>query len=398
MMAPRRVKVCHIITRLIVGGAQENTILSCARVDQRQYDTRLITGPQTGREGSLHGEARALGVSIAIVPTLVRELSPANDLRALPALVRLLRAEGPDIVHTHSSKAGILGRAAAWLAGVPRVVHTVHGWSFHDYMSPIRHHAYIVLERAMARRTDRLIVVTHRDRHKGLAARVGRPAQYLLVRSGVDLTPFRDARESPAAVRATLGVPADARVIGSVIRLSAQKDPLTLVRAAAVVLRTLPDVYWIIVGDGLLRGEVEALAERLGIRDRICLTGIRRDIPALMRAFDVFVLSSLWEGLSRVIPQAMASGVPIVASAVDGTSDAIEDGVSGMLVPLASPDALAQRTIEILTNPLLAKKLTESGQGRAQEFELTTMIRQLEALYDELATGAGAFASRVALR
>jgi glycosyltransferase involved in cell wall biosynthesis len=240
------------------------------------------------------------------------------------------------------------------------------------------------LERLTAQWTARLIVVSDRDRQTGLAHGIGTPRRYVLIRSGVDLGPFRDAPRHRAAVRANLGIPPEAPVLGAVMRLCAQKDPLTMLKAAAEVLRRIDGAHLVIVGDGPLRGDFERLAGTLGIRDRLRMTGLRRDVPALMGAFDVLVLTSLWEGLPRVIPQAMAAEVPIVATGVDGVNEAIEDGVTGRLAPPQAPHLLAQRVIEVLEAPDHARAMAARARERTVEFELDEMLRRVEGLYRAL--------------
>ncbi len=386
--APGEVDVCHVITRLIVGGAQENTVLTCAGLARAGHRCLLVTGPQTGPEGDLRGEAEQLEVPVCVVPSLVREVAPRRDLAAVLRLRRIFERSRPRIVHTHSSKAGILGRLAARWARVPVVVHTVHGWGFHGSTPPARRAAYVAVERLVARWTARLVVVSERDRTAGLGDRIGTPGQYTLIRSGVDLAPFREARRHRAAIRASLGLPPTAPVIGAVTRLAAQKDPTTLVRAAGAVLRDLAGAHLVIVGDGPLRGECERLVAALGIAPRVRLTGIRRDVAALMGAFDVLALTSLWEGLPRVIPQAMAAGVPIVASAVDGVTEVIEDGRTGLLVPPGNPDVLAGRLRALLLEPGRGQALAARAGAHAGEFELDEMLRRLDALYRELGARA----------
>jgi glycosyltransferase involved in cell wall biosynthesis len=395
--APRRLKICHIITRLIVGGAQENTIFSCARLDPARYETLLVAGPETGPEGDLQDEARRLGVRLVRVEPLVREPRPRRDAAALAALWRVLRRERPDLVHTHSSKAGALGRTAAWLAGVP-AVHTVHGWSFHDYMPWAARRLYVSAERVLARRTQRLIVVSRRDRDKGLRAGIGRASQYVLVRSGVDLGTFRADPAGGAAVRAALGLPAGARVVGAVTRLTEQKDPRTLLRVAARVIPERADVYFVLAGDGPLRRELEETAATLGLGARIRFLGICRDVPALMTAFDVLVACSLWEGLPRVVPEAMAVGVPVVAAGVDGVPEAIEDGVSGLLAPPGDVTGLADRLLRILSDADLARRLAGSARDRVQEFDLSLMIAQLDGVYRDVLAAREPGRARAAAR
>lgn len=383
----RRIRVTEVITRLIVGGAQETAILTCARLDPERFEAGLVTGPQTGPEGSLHGWARELDVRLDVEPSLVRELSPVRDLLALFRLWRRFRRECPDVVHTHSSKAGVVGRLAARLAGVPVVVHTVHGWSFHDHMSRRERAVYVRLERLAARWTDRLVLVTERDRAKGSSEGIGRPGQYVTIRSGVDLTPYGAGDGS--GLHAELGIPAGAPVVGTVARLSPQKDPIGFVEAGAEVLGKRPEAHLVFVGDGPMRGEVERRAAELGVADRLHLAGIRRDVPDVLRAFDVFVAGSLWEGLPRTVIQAMASGVPVVASAVDGIAEAVRDGESGLLVPPGDRRAMAGAVLRILDDEGLATRLADGGRDRAEEFAEGVMIERLEGLYRELADGAG---------
>ncbi len=384
-----RVRVLQVITRLIVGGAQETAILIAEMLDPMRFTADLVCGPQTGTEGSLIEDARGRGIHLLVEPTLVREVNPAKDLLALVRLVRLIRRGRYDIVHTHSSKAGILGRVAAWLAGTPVVVHTVHGWGHNDHQHPLVQRVYICLEKLALPITDRLIAVSPVNVEKGLRDGIGRAEDYVVIRSGIDLDRFGHPRVPRDRVRAALGLAADVPVVGSVTRLSPQKAPLDLVRAAAVVAQSVPEAAFIVVGDGPLRPELEALIAELGLGDRFVLTGLRDDVPELMAAFDVFVLSSLWEGLPRVLPQAMAAGLPIVATAADGSAEAVHDGVNGRLTPPGDPEALARAIVELLRDPQQATRMGQAGLARASEFGARRMVEQVTDLYEELMTRKG---------
>lgn len=382
--------VLHIITRLIVGGAQENTMYTAALLYPARYRVEVLSGPQTGSEGSLIEETRTRGVPLTIYPRLLRQISPWNDLRSLIDLTRLMRRKRYTIVHTHSSKAGILGRLAARLAGVPIIVHTVHGWSFHDYMSPLTRNIYIWLERWMARFTGALIVVAEQDIQKGLQAGIGRQEQYHLIHSAIPLDEFNPAHIDRAAVRQELGIPPEAVVVGNVGRFSAQKNPLDWVKAAGKVGRARPQARFLLVGDGPLRPEVEAALQMEGIADQTILTGLRRDVPRWMGTMDVFLLSSLWEGLPRVIPQAMAMGLPVVANRADGTVEAIQDGQTGFLCTPGSIDEMAEHCLALVDNPLLRHEMGTRGQAFAgQEFDLNRMIHQIDQLYETLLNRPG---------
>ena len=376
-------RVCHVITRLIVGGAQEATIYACASVDRAVFPSVLATGPQTGPEGDLRRLARERDVAIVEVPALVRELAPLRDARALGMLRRLFRESRPEIVHTHSSKAGLLGRIAAKREGVPVIVHTVHGWSFHDNMTSARRAVYIRLERLAARWTDRIITVSNLDRRKGLAARIGSPSQYRLVHELNDLQRYSDRAQDGPSARATLGIPPGSFVVGTVGRLSHQKDPQTWVRTASLVATEVPDARFVIVGDGDLRSETESLVAALGLGDRVTFTGLRDDVPRILPAFDALLLTSRWEGLPLTIPQAMASGVPVVASAVDGNGEIVQDGENGLLAPPATPRMLADAVLRLRDRDLAAR-LVERGRETARDFSLERTIPQLEQLYAEV--------------
>ncbi len=383
------IRVLHPITRLIVGGAQENTMLTAQLLDPARWQVDVLSGPQTGREGSLIETVRERGIPLIIEPSLVREVNPLQDLRALFRLARLMRQGRYTIVHTHSSKAGIVGRWAAKLAGVPIIVHTVHGWGHHDRQHPLIRAYYILLEKLTLPITDKLIVVSPLNTEKGLADGIGRPEHYTVIRSGIELERFGHPQVDRATTRAAWNIPLDAPVVGTVTRLSAQKAPLDFVRAAAQVAAAVPNVYFLVVGDGPLRAEVEQLARDLGISERLVLTGLRRDVPEQLAAMDIFALSSLWEGLPRVLPQAMASGLPVVATATDGSIEAVTDGENGFLVPPGQPAVLAESLIRLLRDPALARQMGEAGRHRVAEFDVRTMVAQIDQLYQELLAKKG---------
>jgi len=381
----KKVSVLHAITRLIVGGAQENTMYTAAMLDKERFRAEILSGPQTGSEGSLIDEVRANGVPLTIVPDLLRQVSPRHDLRALYGMARIMRNTGYTIVHTHSSKAGILGRLAARMAGAPIIVHTVHGWSFHDYMPATMRAFYKLLERWMASYTDAIIVVTDRDQQKGLQARIGKEDKYHLIRSAIPLEDFNPARTNRQATRQELGIPTKAMVVGNVGRFSKQKNPLDWARVAGILGRADPLLHFLLVGDGPLRPMVENRLQEEGIRDRTILTGLRRDVANLMSAMDIFMLSSLWEGLPRVIPQAMAMGLPVVANQADGTDDAIHDGENGYLCSPGEVEIMAERCQELIREPLKRLEMGERGRAYAtKEFDLRRMITQIETLYEQL--------------
>jgi glycosyltransferase involved in cell wall biosynthesis len=384
------IPVLHPITRLIVGGAQENTLYTAALLDKTRFKVDVLCGPQTGSEGSLIEEGRQRGVPVTILPELVRQVSPLNDLLATWKMARLMKAGSYQIVHTHSSKAGILGRIAARLAGVPVIVHSVHGWSFHEHMPLGTRLIYITLERLAASFSHALIAVADRDIRKGLRHGIGRADQYHLIRSAIPLEEFDPSLFDRSSARRELGLPPQAPVLGNVGRFSAQKNPLDWVRVAGMVRSSLPEARFVLVGGGPLRDQVEAALKDEGLWERAVLTGLRRDVARMMSAMDVFLLTSLWEGLPRVIPQAMSMRLPVVASAVDGSSEAIQDGITGFICPPGDLDRIAQRCLELLTDPALRGQIGLAGRQYAQsEFDLDIMVRKIEDLYDKLISQTG---------
>ena len=382
----RRFKVLNVITKLSVGGAQETALGYCSMLDPARWETALVAGPESSPEGDLFDEAKRQGVRVLTIPTLRRRVRPIGELRAVVDLVSLFRRERPDIVHTHSSKAGLVGRLAARLAGVPVIVHTVHGWSFHDGMSRAGRALAVAAERLAARWTTSLVVVSRRDADLGIAAGIGSADRYALVRSGIDTVAFQSAATTRASARAKLGLPEGVPVMGTVTRLCRQKDPVTLLRTAQLVVGARPDARVVVVGDGPLRTEVEGLLDQWHLRSHVTLLGPRTDVAGLLPAFDAFVLTSRWEGLPRVVVEAMAVGVPVVSTDVGGVSEAVEDQVSGLIAPAGDGEALAQAVLRVFDEPGLGIRLGRTAAATVDEFDVSRMIDRLDDLYTGLMT------------
>ncbi len=382
----RLARVVHVITMLEWGGAQENTLFTLESLDPAKFDRVLVAG----KGGML--DARAAGINGCVfhrVDALVRPISPAYDARAFLSLLAVLRrekriAEGlPLIVHTHSSKAGILGRAAARAAGADVVVHTIHGFGFHDSQpSPLRT-LLVGLERAASRWTDAFVAVSEENIRLGIREKILSADRAHLIRSGFDTARFLCGSRERG--RALLGIPDDVPVVGTVAPFKPQKAPLDFVETARRVRAEVPAARFVMVGDGELRAQVErAAAGSLG--GDMILAGWRREIPDLMRAFDVFLLTSRWEGLPKVVPQALLSGVPVVATAVDGTSEIVDDGVDGFLAPAGDVDALARRVSALLSGRARLNPLFKRDR-LVREFDQEEMVRAQERLYAGLLAG-----------
>jgi len=381
------VKIVHVITRMILGGAQENTLLSCAGLIGLGHEVRLLTGPTAGPEGELLSEARARGVPVEEVPDLVRPVSPLHDLRAYRALRRRLAELAPDVAHTHSSKAGVLGRAAARSAGVPIVVHTIHGLPFHPFMNPLLRLAYARAERWAARRCDRIVSVAGAMTDQAVAAGVAPREKFTTIHSGMDVAPFLAARQRREEMRARLGYAPGDFVVAKLARLFELKGHEYVIAAARELCAERPELRLLFIGDGVLRGELEARARAAGLADRLKFAGLvpAAEIPAHLAAADLLVHASLREGLPRAVPQALLAGVPAVAFDVDGAREVLEDGRTGLLVPAKDAAALAAAIRRMITDRDFAARTAAAGRELCTAlFPAEVMVGKLQALYLEL--------------
>jgi len=385
----KKLRVMHIITRLILGGAQENTLLTVEALQRREgWDARLVTGPPLGPEGELLTRARENGVAVDVIDPMRRAINPWRDLAAYRALCRAIREYRPHVVHTHSSKAGILGRHAAKRCGVPCIVHTIHGLPFHPYETPLKNRLYIFLEKKAAKKCDLIITVADAMTEQALAAGVGERSVFRTIYSGIEIDMFRplSAKERDD-VRRRLGVPPDAAVICKVARLFELKGHEFLLRAMPRIIEKIPSARLVLVGDGVLRGELAETAEKLGMAGRVVFAGLVP--PDEMRDYvgmsDVVVHCSLREGLARVLPQALLCGVPVVSYDIDGAREAVIDGETGRLVPPESVDELAEAIVELLTDRGEARRMAERGRRRCLEmFDAGKMADQIALAYERI--------------
>ncbi|TMK97999.1 MAG: glycosyltransferase family 4 protein [Actinobacteria bacterium] len=357
--APRRPRIVHVITRLIVGGAQTSVVSLCEGLNA-DFDVYVVSGPQTGPEGSLHRRA-AETVPLTVVESLRREISPRWDPVAVHSLRRVLRRLDADIVHTHSSKAGIVGRLAAAPLRA-RVVHTVHGWGHTPADSRLRRTVFIALERLAARHCDALVAVSEDNRQEGIRHHIGLPNLYRVIPEVVELQPLDpDFSASRERARATLGIDQAGEVVGWVGRFVVQKDPETLSEALVSLLLARAEAQAVLIGDGPHRAQVEQVVRGAGIEDRVRFTGVVHDARALMPAFDVLLHPSRWEGQPIVIQEALAERVPVVAAKTSGTEELIEPGRTGYIVAPRMPDELTRAATAVLDTPALSAPLSEDS-------------------------------------
>src|SRR5258706_4827783 len=391
-------KIVHIITRLIVGGAQENTLTSCGGQHRRGPEVTLIPGPAIGPEGSLMERAAAGGYRVEVVDQMRRAILPGKDYSTYRWLVKRLKEIAPNVVHTHSSKAGIIGRYAAKKAGVPAVIHTIHGLAFTASTSAMVNRFYKLLERRAAALTDRIVTVADAMKEQSLAAKIGRPEQYVTVYSGMETAPFLNPPVAREEVRRNLGLAPDHIAVGTIARLFHMKGHEDLLEMAPRLSGQFPNLRFLWVGDGILRQQFEEQIQKMGLKDRFVFTGLvpPSKIPELTNAMDIVVHPSRREGLARAIVQGQLAAKAVIAYDIDGNREGFLDGQSGYLIEPFDAGLFEKRLSELLADE---KKRNEMGQKGREfaigRFSAEKMVAGLESVYaDSLAHGRGAHATR----
>ncbi|HTV47495.1 MAG TPA: glycosyltransferase family 4 protein [Phycisphaerae bacterium] len=380
-------RIVHVITRLIVGGAQENTLLTCEGLHRRGHKVTLITGPSLGPEGSLMDRANAGGYKVIVLNSLVRNPHPVKDAIAYHALRRLCREIEPGIFHTHSSKAGILGRAAAYKETIPAIVHTIHGLPFHPYQSKVVNAAWIYLERWAAHRCQGIVCVADAMIRQALAAGVGRPEQFTTIYSGMDIEPFVLPPADKHAVRRRLNIHDDRIVAGTIARLQPLKGHDDILNVAGKLLEQFPQLHFLWIGDGVFRERFTQLIKKRGWQDHFTLTGLVQPgvVAELLPAMDLLVHPSYREGLPRAVVQAALAGIPSVTYNCDGADEICIDRQTGRLVPPGDVEAMHQAIAEIISSEPLRSQMGTAGQKMAiSRFDSNVMVDKLEALYMRL--------------
>jgi glycosyltransferase involved in cell wall biosynthesis len=382
----RLMRIVHVITRLILGGAQQNTIACCAAQIKNGHDVTILYGPIYGPEGSLLNEARATSANLVEEYWMRRSVLPFHDFMSYHTLRKIIRKIKPDVVHTHSSKAGITGRAAAWAEKTPAVIHTIHGLPFHERQFTLTRNTYIAAERWAARRCHRIIGVTQAMCDAFAANRIGRPEQFTVVPSGMDTASFLAPAKARDAVRAELNIPLNAPVLGICARLDKFKGQDDLIRTMPALLRGLPELRLLIVGDGYFRADLDAIAEDLGVKNRVIFTGLVQParVPELLGAMDIKALPSYQEGQPRTLVQALLCGCAIVGYDAGGIPEVCVDDVTGKLVPVGNREKLAETILRLFAHPDERKSLADRGREYAKaHFDQKIMVDRLEKIYAE---------------
>lgn len=388
---PNPMRIVHIITRLIIGGAQENTLLSCEGQHDLGHEVTLITGPPLGPEGSLLERAQQYGYEVEVLDVMRRSILPGKDVRTFRHLSRRLHELRPDVVHTHSSKAGILGRWAARRAGVPVVVHTIHGLAFTASTSALVNHAYRTLERVTAPISTRIVCVADAMRDQSLAAGIGRPEQYVTVYSGMKTTPFLEPPVSREDVRRRLGLRDEHIAAGTIARLFDLKGHEDLLDIAPELCRRFPNLRFLWVGDGLLRPLFERRIAQSGLGDRFILTGLvpPQKIPELTNAMDIVLHPSRREGLARALPQGSLAGKPLITYDIDGAKEGVMHDRTGFVLPPFDKQRLAESLAVLLESPALRSRMGAAGREFAlARFDDRVMVEALEDVYQDARAGA----------
>lgn len=381
----KKLKVLHIITRLDKGGSAENTFLTATGLERNNYEVTLMSGPVEDPDQDRKKEIGEWGIRHIFVPELVRNISLTNDLIAFLKIYRALRKEKFDIVHTHTSKAGLLGRLAAKLVRIPIIIHTPHGHVFFGYFGSFKTKIFILLEKLASCLTDKIVALTNGEKEDYIASKVAGKEKLAVISSGIDLKRFREpSSEEKQNLKKELKIPENSLVVGTVGRLVPVKGPEFLIEASKIIVSKCPGTHFLFAGDGHLRQSLEKKACRMGVRKNIVFLGWRDDVSKIISIFDIFVLPSLNEGMGRVLVEAMALRKPIVASRVGGIPDLVAHGKNGFLVQPKNPVELARHIQDLLENRAKRETMGFAGKEIISNFSKEKMIEDTEKLYEEL--------------
>jgi glycosyltransferase involved in cell wall biosynthesis len=382
----KKIKILRIISRLAVGGSTYHSIVLTAHQDREVFDCVLVRGREGEREGSMLEFARQKGLkSICYIPEMGREISLKRDIVAFWKLFRLIRRERPDIVDTHQSKAGALGRLAALVAGTKVTIHTIHGHVFYDFFGKLKSSLIVLVERLLARRSSLLVAVSENVRKEVLAFGVGTPEKVITIPYGIELDKYLCIDGHRGDLRRELGLSEREVVIGNVQRLVPTKGHRYLFRSIQLLKESAPEVRFVIAGDGEMRGELEQLAENLGLKERIYFLGFREDVDNIYADSDALIFPSLTEGAPFAIIEALASARPVVATDVGGISELIDEGQCGFVVPAKDPRALAEALLKLIRDQKLRKTFGENGRNKVYpHLSHTRLVKDMERIYLEL--------------
>lgn len=394
-------KVLHIITRFDKGGSAQNTYLTLLGLQERNFQSYLMTGLSLESEMK-YTEIKAQendiqrleqeGIEFILCPSLVRRTNIIKDLKTFFDIWRIIKKKSPEIVHTHSSKAGLLGRLAAKLARIPIVVHTPHGHVFFGYFGPLKTKIFIILERFASRITDKIIALTNKEKEDYIKFRIANENKFDVIYSGIELNKFKELSEDKKQnFVKELGIPEKSLIIGTIGRLVPVKGHEFLIKAAKYIILKYPEAFFVFTGDGPLEQKLKNQALELGINNNIIFLGWRNDAAKIISVYDIFALPSLNEGMGRVLAEAMALGKPIVASNVGGIPDLVAHGKNGFLVPTRNPEKLAKYIQILIEDKEKKEKMGQTGKEIVINFSKEKMVEKIVNLYEELLTQKNIF-------
>ncbi len=378
----KRYKIIHIQVLPIMSGVQKAMYDILIRLDRHKYDITVLCQS----EGELTEALKQQNIRCLFLNALKREINPYFDLIALYKLYRIFRKEKYDLVHTHSSKSGFLGRLAAKIAGVPGIIHTVQGFSFHQFSAPKSIYFFTSLERITGLISNKIIIVNNDDFEYAIKNKIASQTKLVKIYNGIDIDEHH-LNINKGRKRSEFNIPTDCNVVGFIGRLWEQKAPQDFISAVPIVLENISNVVFLIIGDGHLRSSLETLAQKLHIQDHIQFLGWRNDVPEILKILDVFVQTSLWEGLSLSILEAMAAGKPIIATNIKGNNELVVDGITGFLVLPRNPEMVGYYITRLLQDKRLVKKMGRLGRKRVEEkFDIKLHVELIKNIYHQILT------------
>ena len=375
-------RICHVITKPELGGAQLSTLNLILNLPKDKYQISVITSSK----GILNPEFKNMGNNkVYFSPFLTRSLNPVLDILALIHIYLIYRSNGFKIIHTHSSKAGMLGRWAGLFSRTPVILHTVHGWSFNDYQPLLVKRFYIFLEKITAAFTAKIICVSKKDIQKGLKYKIAPEEKFALIKYGIPLNLFKNSACSKEKKKKELGIDNNDPVVGMISCLKPQKSPMDYVRACIDVYNRMPEVNFLLIGDGILKEKCRSELKKSSLNGRFIFTGWRRDIPDILDIIDVAVLTSKWEGFPIVIIEALSKGKPIVATDIGGLRELVKDGITGYLTRPGDYKHTADKILSILKDrDSFFKMRMEAGKAIDDSFDIKAMAVNMDNLYRRL--------------
>lgn len=381
----KKIKIAQVITRMDWGGSPDIVRILCENLDTEMYDVRLICGPTAHPSKKTRDFSKKFKDKIFHITYLRGKINIFSDSFALFRLYCLFRKEDFDIVHTHTAKAGILGRIAARLAGAPKVIHTPHGHNFYGYFGQRISKLVVMLEKFIGYITDKIVVLTELEKDDLAVFKVAQPTNIVVINSGLELNSYREVNIDARKKRDELQVEQDTTLVGMIGRLEPVKGPEYLIEAAKLVIERFSKVKFLIVGDGSLRNKLEFRCKKLSIFDKFVFTGWREDIPEILAVLDILVLPSLNEAVGRILIEAGACGKPVVATSVGGIPEVVKDNETGILVPPKAPEALARAIIALLKSEEKRQKMGEAAKNWVDDkFSASRMVERVSNLYSEL--------------